>query len=291
METHAVVLMGPRAPEALDVAMRKVDVRVRRLSHNAAEVHFDEERAGRAVEALKRRGGFDVAAVPLEGREKKLLLADMDSTIVAEETLDELAAAFGYGPQVRAITDLAMRGELNFEDALRRRVGLLHGLAIEDAASALRARTTINEGAVTLVRTMRTRGARTVLVTGGFDLFAGPVAEDVGFHDVHANRLRSADGLLTGEVAEPILGENAKAERLARLKDEHGFASHETLAIGDGANDRGMVAAAGIGVGYRPKPVLAKVADVVLHHADLTALLALQGIPETEWIKPTTVSL
>lgn len=291
MASHAVILMGPRAPEAMSTAMRKVRVKVRVLSTAAAEVHLDEEPARRAHEALIAQGGFDVATLPLEGREKKLLLADMDSTIVGQETLDELADAFGFGPQVRKITELAMSGALDFEDALRRRVGLLHGREITEAAQIVRERITINPGAEILVRTMRTRGAGTVLVTGGFDVFAGPLAEQVGFADVHANRLRSADGYLTGEVAEPILGPDAKKHRLESLCAEQDLEAADVLAVGDGANDRGMIEAAGIGVGYYPKPVLAKAADVVLQHADLTALLALQGIPETEWIRPDVVSL
>ncbi|MEM9840644.1 MAG: phosphoserine phosphatase SerB [Pseudomonadota bacterium] len=291
MATHAVILMGPRAPDALTAAMRKVGTPIRRMSKEAAEVHFDEEPAGRAAAALKAQGGFDVACIPLEGREKKLVVADMDSTIVEQESLDELADAFGFGAQVRKITELAMQGELDFEDALRRRVGLLHGREIEEAAAVLRERITISPGAETLVRTMRTREIHTALVTGGFDVFAGPIAEQVGFADVYANRLRSADGRLTGQVSEPILGADAKRERLDALCTEHEIDCADVLAVGDGANDRGMVEAAGLGVGYRPKPALAKVADITLQHADLTALLVLQGIPESEWIKPDVVSL
>jgi len=291
MATHAVVLMGPQAPQALAQALRKVAGKIRILSSTAAEAHFDREPAEKAAEALRAQGGFDVACVPLENREKKLLVADMDSTIVEEETLDELASAFGFGPQVRGITDLAMQGELDFEDALRRRVGLLHGLAIDDALAKIRERTNISEGALILVRTMRTRGAHTALVTGGFDVFAGPIAEAIGFNDVYANRLRSGDGILTGQVAEPILGPDAKAERLHQLCKEHDLKPSDVIAVGDGANDVNMIEAAGVGVGYRPKRVLARMSDFTLEHSDLTSLLAIQGIPETEWIKPRTVSL
>lgn len=291
MATHAVVLMGPQAPQALAQALRKVQVTIRHLSSTAAEAHFDVETAEKAVEALRAQGGYDVACVPLEGRQKKLLLADMDSTIVQEETLDELASAFGFGAQVRGITDLSMRGELNFEDSLRRRVGLLHGLAIDEALAKVRESTTLTDGALILVRTMRTRGAHTALVTGGFDVFAGPLGEAIGFNDVYANRLRSADGFLTGQVAEPILGPDAKAERLATLCKEYDLETNDVVAVGDGANDVNMIEAAGLGVGYRPKRILERSADVSLQHSDLTSLLALQGIPESEWIKPKTVSL
>lgn len=284
MNTHAVLLLGPAAPESLAVAVRNVDLEPLTLSATAAEVHLPLERAKSVAAALARNPGFDVAVVPLEGREKKLILCDMDSTIIGEESLDELAAAFGFGSEVAAITEKAMRGELAFEPALRARVALFKGLRIEDAAARLRERMSINQGAETLVRTMRARGAHTALLTGGFDIFAAPVAERLGFHDVFANRLRSGDGILTGEVAEPILGPDAKKARLDALCAELGYTPDDVLAVGDGANDRAMVAAAGLGVGYRPKAVLAEAADVVLRTADLTALLALQGIPASEWV-------
>lgn len=285
MSTHAVLVLGPNAPRALSQAVRKLGLETVTLSAEAAEVHLPEAQASRVAEALAQNPGYDIAVVPLAGREKKLLLCDMDSTIVAEETLDELAHAFGFGREVAAITEKAMKGEVAFEDALRARVSLFARLNIEDAAAALRARVTINPGAETLVRTMNARGVRTVLVTGGFYTFAAPIAERLGFTDVFANRLSSVDGILSGEVAEPILGPDAKRERLDLLCAEIGLDPFDVLAVGDGANDRGMVAAAGLGVGYRPKGVLAEVADVSLHHADLTALLALQGIPEAAWIR------
>lgn len=284
MNTHAVLLLGPRAPEAMAIAMRKVSVPVVELSTEAAEVHLTEEQAGRVATALSEQGGFDVAVVPLANREKRLLLCDMDSTIIGEESLDELAAIFGFGKAVSAITERAMAGQIAFADALRERVALFAGLQIDAAAAALRERININPGAEVLIRTMRARGAQTALVTGGFDIFAAPVAQQLGFHDVFANRLRSADGVLTGEVAEPILGPEAKEERLHALCAEHRFEPGQVIAVGDGANDRAMIEAAGLGVGYRPKAVLAQASDVVLQHADLTALLALQGIPEKDWI-------
>lgn len=284
MNTHAVLLLGPKAPEAMAVAMRKVSVPTVELSDQASEVHLPLEQAERLAAALRDNGGFDVGLIPLEGREKRLLLCDMDSTMIGEESLDELAAVFGFGKQVAAITNRAMAGKIAFDDALRERVALFAGLQIDAAAAALRERMTINPGAATLVKTMRARGAQTALVTGGFDIFAAPVAQQLGFHDVFANRLRSADGVLSGEVAEPILGPEAKEERLHVLCAEHHMDPGQVLAVGDGANDKAMIKAAGLGVGYRPKPVLAEASDVVLRHADLTALLALQGIPQSEWV-------
>ncbi|GGY50992.1 phosphoserine phosphatase SerB [Parvularcula lutaonensis] len=281
--THAVLLLGPRAPEGMAIAMRRVEIAPIDLSDEASEVHLPEEQAWRVAKALKDNGGFDVAVVPLEGREKQLLLCDMDSTIVGEETLDELAEAFGFGREVAKVTDKAMRGEIAFDEALRARVALFKGLRIDAAAQALRERLTINKGAETLVRTMRKRGARCALVTGGFDIFAAPVADRVGFSETYANRLRSEDGVLSGVVSEPILGPQAKKERLDALCAELSLNTGQVMAVGDGANDRDMIAVAGIGVGYRPKPALEEVANVVLRHADLTALLAIQGIPQSDW--------
>lgn len=284
MNTHAVLLLGPQAPEALAIAMRKVSVATVPLSDEAAEVHLPLEKAERVAAALLENGGFDVGVVPLKGREKRLLLCDMDSTIIGEESLDELARIFGFGKQVSVITDRAMAGQIAFDDALRERVALFRGLQIDAAAAALRERISVNKGAEILIRTMRARGAQTALVTGGFDIFAAPVAQQLGFHDVFANRLRSADGVLSGEVAEPILGPDAKEARLHTLCAEHAIQSDQVIAVGDGANDKAMITAAGLGVGYRAKPVLAQVSDVVLQHSDLTALLALQGIPQADWV-------
>ncbi|NNU17378.1 phosphoserine phosphatase SerB [Parvularcula sp. ZS-1/3] len=284
--SHAVLLLGPGAPGALRVAVRSLELSVVTMSDQAAEVHLPEGNAAKLANALLERGGFDVGLVPLEGREKKLLLCDMDSTMIGEESLDELAEAFGFGKKVRDITEKAMRGELAFDEALRARVKLFAGLSIDAAATALRERITVNEGADILVRTMVARGARAALVTGGFDIFAAPVGEKLGFHDVYANRLRSADGVLSGEVAEPILGPNAKKARLDDLCAELSLEPSDVVAVGDGANDKAMIEAAGLGIGYRPKPVLAKASDAVLQHADLTAILSLQGVPQADWVMP-----
>lgn len=284
MTNHAVLLLGPDAPYALATAMQKFGVQTIKIASQAAEVHLPPDQASRVAKALHANGGFDVAQVPLEGREKKLLMCDMDSTIIGEESLDELAEVFGFGKKVAQITTRAMAGKIAFDQALRERVTLFSGLQIDHAASVLRQRMTINPGAEILVKTMRARGAQTALVTGGFDVFAISVAKQLGFHDVFANRLRSADGVLTGEVAEPILGPAAKEERLHALCKEFNLQADQVIAVGDGANDKAMIERAGLGIGYRPKPVLAEASNVVLKHADLTALLAIQGIYEDEWI-------
>jgi phosphoserine phosphatase len=201
----------------------------------------------------------------------------MDSTIIGCECLDELADFAGVKAQVSAITERAMRGEIGFEGALRERVAMLKGLPLEALARTYAERVRLNPGARTLVRTMAAHGARCVLVSGGFDFFTSRVAEAAGFHLDRSNRLIEADGALTGEVADPILGREAK---LATLKDEAralGVDLAETLAVGDGANDLAMIQAAGLGVAYRAKPVVAMEADARVDHADLTALLYFQG--------------
>ncbi len=227
--------------------------------------------------------GVDVNLVPAENRRKKLLIADMDSTMINVECIDELADFAGVKAQVSGITERAMRGELDFDGALRERVALLGGLP----ESALRAcydeRIRLNPGARRLVRTMNKFGAFTALVSGGFTYFTGKVAAEAGFALDQANTLLLENGRLTGKVADPILGQQAKRDTLDRLVGEQGITLADVVAVGDGANDRAMVVAAGLGVAYHAKPTLAEAADVVLDHSDLTALLALQGISESDY--------
>jgi len=254
----------------------------------AAELHLrvdDRVSAEGIADAIATELGgaaIDTALLPAAGRRKKLLVADMESTMIAEECLDELAQVAGIGPRIANITERAMRGELGFEAALRERVGLLKGVPEAELAK-LRGRLTMLPGAVTLVATMRAHGAFTALVSGGFSYFTAPVAARLGF-DVHcANSLGLADGKLDGTVADPILGRAAKAQRLETLAREHGLDMSQTLAVGDGANDVSMVEAAGLGVAYRGKPLLSGVADATIRHADLTSLLYLQGYRREEF--------
>ena len=255
----------------------------------AAELHLrveDRVSAEGIADAIATELGgaaIDTALLPATGRRKRLLVADMESTMIAEECLDELAAAAGIGPEIANITLRAMRGELDFEAALRERVGLLKGMP-EAELVKLRDRLTMLPGAATLVATMRSHGAYTALVSGGFSYFTVPVAAHLGFDAQFANSLGLADGKLNGTVAEPILGRAAKAERLAILAREHGLDLSETLAVGDGANDVSMVEAAGLGVAYRGKPLLSGVADATIRHADLTSLLYLQGYRREEFV-------
>jgi phosphoserine phosphatase len=233
-------------------------------------------RAGRAARAALRGRPVDLAVQPADGRRKRLLVADMDATIVTGETLDELAAEAGIKDRIAPITARAMRGELDFEAALRERVALLAGLdgaALDRTWAGIR----LSPGAASLVRTMRAGGARTVLVSGGFRFFADRVAALTGFDRVQANTLEITDGRLTGRVVEPILGRDAKREVLLEEAERLRFAVTETMAVGDGANDLAMLAAAGLGVAYRGKPKVAARARVRIDHGDLTALLYLQG--------------
>ena len=246
--------------------------------------------ADSAVEIALPRGGPGIAVagcdanlVPAAGRRKRMLIADMDSTIIGVECIDELADFAGVKPQVSAITEAAMRGELDFEGALRARVALLEGLPEAVLEECYAERVKLNPGARILVRTMAGLGADTALVSGGFEFFTERVAAAAGFGRHRANRLLAAEGRLTGTVGDPILGRAAKLEALRTITAAGGYGAEAVLAVGDGANDLDMVVAAGLGVAYHAKPALKVAAGATLDRSDLTALLALQGVPETEW--------
>ena len=247
-------------------------------------VEGGEARAIRAV-AQAELGGLpvDVCVQPLEGRRKRLLVADMDSTIISCECLDELADFAGLKAEISAITERAMRGELNFESALRERVGKLKGLGLDALRRTYEERVRLNPGAEILIRTMAANGARCVLVSGGFTYFTSRVAAACGFADNRANILRDDGQALTGEVAEPILGREAKLSALQEESAALGIDPRLAIAIGDGANDLAMIGAAGLGVAYRAKPIVAQEADMRLDHADLTALLYAQGYRAAEF--------
>jgi len=234
------------------------------------------EVADRAVREALAGSPVDAIAQDVNGRRKRLLIADMDSTMVTSETLDELAGEAGLKEEISAITRRAMNGELDFEGALRERVGMLKGLALE-ALERTWATTELMPGAEELVATMRAHGARCALVSGGFTFFTGRVAERLGFHEHYSNTLLHDRGRLTGHVGEPILGRNAKLVTLKRLAAEEGIDLVATLAVGDGANDLDMLGAAGLGVAFKAKPVVAAAARARVDHADLRALLFAQG--------------
>ncbi len=248
-----------------------------------AEAH-DPAAVRATAEAAVAGLAVDLCVQPAHGRRKRLLLADMDSTIIGCECLDELADFAGVKPQVAAITERAMRGEIGFEGALRERVSMLRGLPLAVLERCYEARVRLNPGARTLVRTMAAHGARCVLVSGGFDSFTGPVAQAAGFAMHQANRLLHEGGRLSGAVAEPILGREAKREALQLHAAQLGLAMGETLAVGDGANDLAMIEAAGLGVAYRAKPVVAARADARIDHADLRAMLYFQGHAAAEFV-------
>jgi phosphoserine phosphatase len=244
----------------------------------AAETWVDDPHAARAAtrDALKDFP-VDVNVVPTLHRRKRILIADMDSTIIGCECIDEIADMAGLKPQISTITERAMRGELDFETALRQRVALLRGLPESALERTYRERVRLNPGARALVETMKAHGAYTALVSGGFTFFTERVGDAAGFQTRRANELIVRDGALTGEVADPILGREAKLEQLEQLCQFHAVSLDETIAVGDGANDAAMIKAAGMGVAYRAKPILKSVASVHLDHSDLTALLYLQG--------------
>ena len=228
--------------------------------------------------------GVDAIAHPPGAREKRLLVADMDSTMIGQECIDELADYAGIKPQIAAITERAMQGELDFAAALRERVALLEGLEESAITLCLAERIRPNPGAATLVRTMRARGATTLLVSGGFTAFAGPVGEMLGFERVEANVLATGEGKLAGTVTGRIVDAQHKARALVETRDSLGLDPGDVMAIGDGANDMAMIAAAGLGIAYRAKPALAAVADARLDHHGLDALLWAQGIARSAWV-------
>ena len=248
-------------------------------------VEADDARAVReAVEGALSPLPVDTCVQPAEGRKKRLLVADMDSTIIGCECLDELADFAGVKDAVSAITERAMRGEIGFEGALRERVAMLKGLDLEALQRCYDQRVKLNPGARTLTATMYASGARCVLVSGGFEFFTKRVARAAGFHDQKANRLLETDRKLTGEVAEPILGREAKLASLQSEAAALGIDRSQTLAIGDGANDLAMIGAAGLGVAYFAKPVVAAEADARIDNTDLTALLYFQGYHADEFV-------
>ena len=224
----------------------------------------------------------DINLVAAERRRKKLLIADMDSTIIGCECLDELADMAGLKPQVSAITERAMSGEIEFAPALRERVALLQGLPLSALERVYDERVRLNPGAKALVATMRAHGAKTFLVSGGFTFFTQRVAAAAGFESEQANVLLDDGATLLGAVAEPILGREAKLAALEKATRAAGLDFADTLAVGDGANDLAMIGRAGLGVAYHAKPVVAAAASASITHGDLTALLYLQGYREDE---------
>lgn len=241
----------------------------------AAEARLRDAVAGLAV---------DVAVQVAETRRKRFLIADMDSTMIGQECIDELAAEVGLKEKVSAITARAMNGEIAFEPALRERVALLKGLPISVVDEVIAKRITLTPGGRELIATMKARGGYTALVSGGFTVFTARIAAVLGFDENRANTLIEEDGVLTGEVAEPILGRQAKVDSLVEITKTLGISPLDSLAVGDGANDLGMLGIAGSGVALHAKPSVAAEAKIRIDHADLTALLYLQGYRKSDFV-------
>lgn len=259
------------------------------LSAEACDITFrfaDEHalaQAQTAIRAIPANAPVDSFIQPVEGRRKRMLVADMDSTIIQQECLDEVAAAAGIGPKIAAITERAMRGELVFEDALRERIALLKGFPEEKLQEVLEKRISLTPGARELAATMRANGGRAVLVSGGFTFFTNAIAMRAGFDVDYANRFIIEDGAIAG-VDEPILGQDAKLAAMEKEAGRAGTSLREVIAVGDGANDLAMLKAAGLGVAFRAKPVVAAEADVKIQYGDLTALLYIQGYRKKDFV-------
>jgi phosphoserine phosphatase len=297
--THVATLISNPARPALDAAA--LDAARNALPHAepprwlddgiAADIPFtpnanDKATADR-VRALLGSRPVDVVVQPAATRRKRLLIADMDSTMIGQECIDELAGYVGLKAHVAAITERAMRGEIAFEPALRERVALLKGLPVATVEEVIARHITPTPGGRTLVATMRQNGATTCLVSGGFTLFTGHIAAMLGFDEHRGNTLVVENERLAGRVAEPVLGREAKRATLIELRERSGLSPHETLAVGDGANDLAMIEAAGLGVAYRAKPTVAAAAHARIDHGDLTALLYAQGYARADFVDST----
>jgi phosphoserine phosphatase len=255
----------------------------------AADIPFGDGHEDIAAVAQRLREAredlpIDIVVQPVLARRKKLFLADMDSTMIGQECIDELADFVGLKAHVAAITERAMSGEIAFEPALRERVALLKGLSVDVVDKVIEERITLTPGGRELVATMRAHGAYTCLISGGFTLFTEVIADKIGFQENRGNTLIVRDGKLTGEVKEPIIGRDAKLATLIELREGFDLDNIDTLVVGDGANDLGMVQQAGLGVAFHAKPAVAAAAAARIDYGDLTALLYAQGFRREEFI-------
>ncbi|WP_370678075.1 phosphoserine phosphatase SerB [Pleomorphomonas sp. PLEO] len=293
MSLVATLVSSPTDPQVTDSLITAVSRRLGGDAHKvlaegiAADIavgdYLSRSEAVHRVAEVVGEAAVDFAVLPVKGRRKKLLVADMDSTMIGQECIDELAAFVGLKEHVSAITERAMRGEIAFEPALRERVGLLKGLDIGVVNEVLRERITLTPGGRELIGTMKAHGAYTALVSGGFTLFTDRIRDMIGFNEDRSNCLMTESGRLSGLVAEPILGKEAKLATLIELRNARGLAHHETVAIGDGANDLDMINESGLGVAFHAKPKVAAAAEVSIRYADLTAVLYLQGFAREEF--------
>jgi phosphoserine phosphatase len=296
--SHVVTLVSNPAKPAVDnaliarlrAALPDAGEAIELAAGIAVDLPFAMDAAGdlgaldAALRASLDDAPVDLYVQPLTGRRKRLLIADMDSTMIGQECIDELAAELGLKDKISAITERAMRGEIDFEPALRERVALLKGLDIGVVDQVIETRINLTPGGRALVRTMQANGGYCALVSGGFTVFTGPIGEKIGFNENRANVLLTESGKLTGLVEEPILGREAKRQRLHELVAEKSIPLADTLAVGDGANDLAMIDDAGLGIAYHAKPAVAAQADARINHGDLTALLYLQGYKACDFI-------
>jgi len=284
--TNPAMILEPALVRALRDAMGGGEARW--LDPNCA-AEFDVPKIPKNLATVReslQAEGVDLVCQPSGNRKKRLLLADMDSTMIQQECIDELAEEAGVGAQVKTVTARAMNGELDFETALRERVALLKGLPETVIGDVLARRISYMPGGATLVATMKANGAYAALVSGGFTNFASEVAAHLGFDSHRANTLLAENGQLTGTVADPILGRDAKVEALEQITGAKGITDADVLAVGDGANDLGMLKRAGLGVAIHAKPAVQAKADHVINFGDLTALLFIQGYAKGAFVTP-----
>jgi phosphoserine phosphatase len=293
--THVATLIdasGRLQPSVLEQARRILPGAdpAKMLGPGAADISFSAEsisdQSTLVTQLRALAGRIDAVVQPVINRRKKLFLADMDSTMIRQECIDELADYVGLKSHVAAITERAMRGEIAFEPALRERVALLEGLHVSVVEEVIQERIKLTSGGPTLIATMRANGARTCMVSGGFTLFTDPIAAMIGFDESRANTLTLLDGhKLAGKVVEPIFGRDGKRAALIELRKALGLTKADTIAIGDGANDLDMILEAGFGVAFHAKPTVSTAAAARIDHCDLTALLYMQGFSKDEFVQ------
>jgi len=293
MHNLLTLISNPATPVLTDDIVTKYTARldgvtaVSWLSEGiAVDIFFDDdfEEIKNKLTPELRTENFDFGFQQANQRQKKLLIADMDSTIIQCECIDELADHAGLKEKISAITEAAMQGELDFEQALRERVALLTGMDVGALEAVYRERVKLMPGARALIKTMNANGANTILVSGGFTYFTSRVAEVTGFQVNRGNILEIKDGHLTGHVLDPVVDSATKLSSLIEFREKAALSPHEVMAVGDGANDIPMIEEAGLGIAYHPKPAAAAAADIVIRHSDLTALLYLQGYSDAEFV-------